>query len=209
MPHSTTEPTTTPAGMPVPFPRLVAWVLLGCGLVGTVAALALAVEKIAVLRDADHVPSCSLNPILNCGSIMATEQAEVLGFPNPLIGLATLPVLAAVGGGMLAGAAYRRWFWLGLQAGTTVGLAFVLWLIHQSLYVIGALCPYCMVVWVVVIAAFWYVTLTNLAVLRSPTWRRLTTMLLRNHGIVLTLAYLVVLALITVRFWDYWSSLAT
>jgi len=36
------------------------------------------------------------------------------------------------------------------------------WLIFQSLYRIGALCPYCMVVWVVTITVFWNVTLHNL-----------------------------------------------
>ena len=36
------------------------------------------------------------------------------------------------------------------------------WLIFQSLYVIGALCPYCMAVWAVTIPICWYVTLHNL-----------------------------------------------
>ena len=44
----------------------------------------------------------------------------------------------------------------------TFGVVFVHWLIFQSLYVIGALCPYCMVVWAVTIPIFWYVTLHNL-----------------------------------------------
>ncbi len=39
----------------------------------------------------------------------------------------------------------------GLAAGTLLGTVFVHWLIFQSLYRIGALCPYCMVVWAVTI----------------------------------------------------------
>ena len=44
-----------------------------------------------------------------------------------------------------------RWYWAGLATGTLLGVAFVHWLIFQSLYRIGALCPYCMVVWAVTI----------------------------------------------------------
>lgn len=33
-----------------------------------------------------------------------------------------------------------------------------MWLIGQCLYVIGALCPWCVVVWAVMIPLFWYVT---------------------------------------------------
>ena len=91
---------------------------------------------------------------------MRTDQAEVFGFPNPLLGLAAFPVLAATGAGLLAGARYRPWYWLGLQAGVTLGAVFVVWLIFQSLYRINALCLYCMVVWAVVIPTFWTVTVT-------------------------------------------------
>ena len=47
--------------------------------------------------------------------------------------------------------ALPRWYWAGLATGTLLGTAFVHWLIFQSLYRIGALCPYCMVVWAVTI----------------------------------------------------------
>ena len=45
-------------------------------------------------------------------------------------------------------------------------MVFVHWLIYQSVFVIGALCPYCMVVWAVTIPTFFYVTVHNLA--RQP-----------------------------------------
>lgn len=66
----------------------------------------------------------------------------------------------------------RRWFWLGLQAGTTAAVVFIHWSIFQSLYRIDALCPYCMVVWVVTIPLFWYTTLHNLRAGDFPTRRR-------------------------------------
>ncbi len=75
-------------------------------------------------------------------------------FPNPLLGIASFAVVTTLGVVLLTGAVLPRWVWLGLQAGVTFGVVFVHWLIYQSLYVIGALCPYCMVVWAVTIPLF-------------------------------------------------------
>lgn len=200
--------TSSAAATTLPFGRLLPWLLLIGGLVGTGAAFVLTVEKIALLTDASYVPTCSLNPVLNCGSIMRTDQAEVFGFPNPLLGLAGFPVVAATGAALLAGAVLRRWYWLGLQAGVTFAAGFVAWLIFQSLYRIGALCPYCMVVWAVVLPVFWYVTLANLSRGRlGATARRATEAVVRNHGVLLTVTFALLVALITHRFWSYWSTL--
>ena len=191
--------------------RGLAWLLLVGGMVGTAAAFVLTVEKFALLTDPAFVPSCNLNPVLSCGSIMRTDQAEVFGFPNPLIGLVGFPVLAATGAALLAGARLARWYWLGLHAGLTLGIAFVGWLIYQSLYRIGALCPYCMVVWAVVIPTFWYLTLTNLRLGRlglaasSPVARAVVS----NHAVVLTCVVIGILALIAHRFWDYWITVVS
>ncbi|WP_375735010.1 vitamin K epoxide reductase family protein [Polymorphospora lycopeni] len=187
--------------------RIIGWTLTIGGLVGALAAFVLTVEKIALLQDPAYTPTCSINPILSCGSIMTTGQAEVFGFPNPLIGLATFPVVAATGAAMLAGTRLPRWWWLALQAGATFGVGFVHWLFFQSLYRIGALCPYCMVVWVAMIVLFTYTTLHNLDRGHLPAPRRLTDTLLRVHSAIPTTWLLVLAALIGVRFWDYWRTL--
>ena len=62
------------------------WVLIA-GVVGLAAALTLTVEKIEMLINPAYVPSCSINPVLSCGSVMVTPQASAFGFPNPLIGI--------------------------------------------------------------------------------------------------------------------------
>lgn len=191
--------------------RRLAWLLVAAGLVGLVAAFTLLVEKIALIEDPSYVPSCSINPILSCGSIMRTKQAEAFGFPNPIIGVAGFAVVVTTGMAVLAGATLRRWFWLGLQGGTTLGVVFIHWLIFQSLYRIDALCPYCMVVWVVTIPLFWYTTLHNdrAGHLRLLGPRPTARLAAEYHGVVLTAWYLAVAALIANRFWDYWSGLLT
>ncbi|MGW5440710.1 MULTISPECIES: vitamin K epoxide reductase family protein [Nocardia] len=193
-----------------PFPQLLPWLLLIGGLLGTAAASVLTVEKMARLRNPTYVPSCSLNPIISCGSVMDSPQATAFGFPNPLLGIAGFAVVTAVGAGLLAGARFQRWFWLGLQAGVTFGVVFVHWLIYHTLYSIGALCPYCIVVWAVTTPVFVYVTLRNLVVgvLPAPVVvRRLADVAAGYHGVALTIWALAIVALIGIRFWAYWSTL--
>jgi len=90
---------------------------------------------------------------------------------------------------LLAGATLRRWYWLGLQARVTFGVGFIPWLIFQSLYRIDALCPYCMVVRVVTIPLFLYLTLHNIRTGALPTPRPLVGALGvvdEYRGVVLT-----------------------
>ncbi|MGP4102449.1 vitamin K epoxide reductase family protein [Nonomuraea sp. KM90] len=202
--------TTEALGPALPFPRLLPWLLLVGGGVGFIAAFVLAIEKIALLKDPAYEPSCSIDPILACGSIMRTPQAEVFGFPNPLLGIAGFAIVATTGAALLGGARFGKWLWLGLQAGATGGVVFVHWLIFQSLYTIGALCPYCMVVWMVTIPIFWYVTLHNITMHNLPMpapVHRAGQALTGFHTVALTIWYVVVATMIGARFWQYWSTL--
>ncbi|WP_433003402.1 vitamin K epoxide reductase family protein [Kribbella sp. CA-294648] len=207
--HVTTAP--VPAGAArTPFPKLLPWLLLVGGAIGLIAAGVLTVEKIALLRDPAYIPSCSINPILSCGSVMTKPQAEAFGFPNPLLGIAGFAIVTTIGAALLAGATFHRWFWLGLQAGVTFGVVFVHWLIFQSLYRIQALCPYCMAVWAVTIPIFWYVTLHNLNRGHLPTTgssRRVVALGTRLHAVPLTIWTVALLTLIGEQFWSYWRTL--
>ena len=59
---------------------------------------------------------------------------------------------------------------------------------------------------------FWYVTLHNLRSGHLPVPAALRPIVVKAadaHAVVLTAWYLTIAALIAVRFWPYWSSLAT
>ena len=193
--------------MSEPFPvRALPWVLTIGGALGLAAALVLSVEKIALLKDPDYVPTCSLNPVLGCGSIMRTPQAEAFGFPNPLLGIVGFAVVLTTGVVLLANARLPAWYWVGLQAGAFLGAVFVHWLIFQSLYRIGALCPYCIVVWAVTIPIFWYVTLHNLHHGHIPSRGRVVAVLTSFHGVVLTIWFLAIAVAVLDAFWTYWMT---
>ena len=191
-------------------PRSLGWLLAVGGAVGFLAAFVLTVERFKLALDPSYVPSCSLNPVLSCGSVMAKPQAALFGFPNPMLGIAAFAVATTLGLLVVSRTPLPRWVWVGLQVGLTAGMVFVAWLVSQSLYSIGALCPYCMVVWAVVIPMFVSVTATNLerGVLPTPAGARSAVVALSDYRVlVVVLVYLVVVALAGVRFWDYWSTL--
>jgi uncharacterized membrane protein len=153
------------------------WILLA-GLGGLTAALTLTIEKIELLINPNYVPSCSINPVLSCGSVMQTPQASAFGFPNPLIGIVAFSVVVVTGVLALANVELPRWYWIGLATGTALGVVFIHWLIFESLYRIGALCPYCMVVWAVTVTMFvvvasiaWQPLPSNAAARVLHTWR--------------------------------------
>ena len=100
-----------PKGVPVGRASAV-WILVA-GVVGLAAALTLTVEKIEILINPAYVPSCSINPVLSCGSVMITPQASAFGFPNPLIGIVAFSVVVVTGVLALANVRLPRWFWIG------------------------------------------------------------------------------------------------
>ncbi|WP_293327009.1 vitamin K epoxide reductase family protein [Mycobacterium sp.] len=199
----------TPArGAPVPAPG--AWWVLIAGVIGFVASMTLTVEKIDILLNPSYVPSCNINPIVSCGSVMITPQASVLGFPNSLLGIAGFAIVVVSGVLAVTNVTLPQWYWVGLSAGTLIGAGLVHWLIFQSLYRIGALCPYCMVVWAVTITLL--VVLSGI-VLRplletraGRTWDA-ARVCYRWRWSIAVLWFTAVFLLIMVRFWNYWSTL--
>jgi uncharacterized membrane protein len=163
----------------------------------------LTVEKISMLTNPSYVPSCSINPVLSCGSVMATPQASAFGFPNSLIGIVAFSVVVVTGVLAVGRTALPRWYWLGQAAGTLLGVVFVHWLIFQSLYRIDALCPYCMVVWTVTIPLF--VVVSSIA-LRPLGRHAAVRMLYVWRWSVTALWFAALILLILVHFWYYWST---
>lgn len=177
---------------------------------GLLAALTLTIERFKLLEDASYVPSCSLNPVLSCGSVMVTKQAALFGFPNPILGIVAFSVALVAGVLWLGRVELPHWFWLGLSAGLLLGEVFVHWLIFESLYEIGALCPYCMVVWAVTMPLFLLALSRTISTASSTADERPGTvgrLFLEWRWTLLAVWYAIVVALIGIRFSDYWGSL--
>lgn len=191
--------------------RLLSGVLTVAGALGLLAALDLSYERLLLATDPTYRPTCSINPLLDCGVVASSDQASLLGdFPNTLIGVAAFPVVVTLGVLMLLGVRLPRAVRHGLQVGVLLGAVLVHWLIWVSVFQLGTLCPWCMVVWAATAPIAWYVTLAGAAdgllgarVARSAAVRTLSLV----HVVPLLLWYLAVLALLGVVFADQWASM--
>ncbi|MFI6942700.1 vitamin K epoxide reductase family protein [Streptomyces sp. NPDC050418] len=163
-PSSPTSPAPSPApenpapASLIPASPALSRLIVLAGALGTLASAVLTYDRIETLANPAFVPACSVSPVVSCTDVMDTWQGNLLGVPNMLLGLPAFAVLLGLGLALLSGAALPRRLWLAVQAGATAAFVLVIWLLTQSLYVIGALCPWCLLVWAVVLPLFWYVT---------------------------------------------------
>ena len=133
------------------------------GTLGLLAAMVLTIDRFRLLVDPSAHLACNVSPFIACGPVMQSRAGALLGFPNPLLGIIGFSVLVTTGVVGLAGARLPRWYHQGLQVGVLAAAVFLTWLQTQSLYVIGALCLWCMLVWAVTIPVVVTVTLHNAA----------------------------------------------
>lgn len=172
--------------------------MIFAGVVGWIAAFALTLERLALLKNPNASASCDFSVIVQCSANLESPQGSIFGFPNPLFGLGAWVAPIVVGAAMLAGARFARWFWALFNLGVLAAMVLVIWLISQSIFVLGTLCPWCMVTWSVTIPLFLAVTLHNLAEgnLPAPQAVRRLADTLRGWIVVITFACYVVIAVI-------------
>lgn len=190
--------------------RFLPWLLIVGGVIGLLASFVLTMDKIAMLEDPNFQPSCNVNPVIACGSVIVTDQASALGFPNPFIGIAGFAVLITVGVTWLSGArSNKRWYWRTFLLATFLATVFIHWLAFQTTYRIGALCPYCIVVWIVTIPTFWYTllwTIRHKYVQPPRVFDRVISFANQNHFGILLVWYLALTGLILNHFWYYFGA---
>lgn len=207
------KPTPKAAKKELTLDRTWPYILTIGGVIGFVAAFELTLDKIALLNNPNFVPNCNLSPLISCGSVIKTHQAAVAGFPNSLMGIAGFAVVISIGMALLAGLRIenlKRWFWLGLQAGTILAIGLLTWLQYQSIFTIRALCPWCMVVWTVMLPIFWYTTLINLrtGIIKTPqSLKGFVAFIQKHHGDILFSWYALIILIILNHFWYYWKTL--
>jgi uncharacterized membrane protein len=142
--------------------KLLARIFVIAGAIGWFASVALLVERVQSLQDPTKNPSCDISPFVSCGALFDRWQASLFGFPNALLGVAGFVVPIVIGVGILAGAHFKNWFWRSAVIGIGVAWIFITWLFTQSIYNIGVVCPYCLVVWAATIPMWWTVLIVTI-----------------------------------------------
>lgn len=177
-----------------------AWVLTLGGSAGMIAMTWQATERIYMLKNPGGVLSCNLNPIVDCGTVLGNRWAALFGFPNAFIGMIVFAMLASSGIYMLLGTKPNKAYRNVVLALASILLAFSVWFFGMSLYVIGKVCIFCVVGWVVSIPIFVY----SLANWREPLESKLTAFFQKNHLNLIIASYIIMLALFLLKFSDYY-----
>lgn len=140
--------------------------IFGSMLVGSIASLiasfVLSAEAVELARNPDAVLSCSVNIILNCATVGLHESSYLFGFPNSFLGLIAEPVVITVAIAGLIGIKFPRAFMATAQFFYTLGFLFALYLLGTSYFVIGALCPWCLLVTMTTTLVWFAITRYNI-----------------------------------------------
>lgn len=190
--------------------KVLPYIMIIGGIIGCIASFVLTYDKIHVLQNPGYDPSCNINPILSCGSVMKTEQASLLGVPNTIFGLIAYSMLFTFGVLLVGGAKVKKWIWISAQGAALFGVVFMHYLFFQGIYRINAICPWCFVVWMITIPIFWYTTIYNLQTknIKLPgSLGQLPNFIQKHHIEVLVVWYLIIFGILVERFWYYWSTL--
>ena len=136
--------------------------MLVSSVIGLIASLVLSIEALALAENPFADLNCDINTVLSCGTVGASWQASLLGFPNAYLGLIAEPVVITIAVAALGGVRFPRWFMLSAQVVYFIGFAFAYWLFYQSFFVIGALCPWCLTITITTTLVFVSMTRVNL-----------------------------------------------
>lgn len=159
-------------------------------------------EHLQIAKDASHVSVCDMNAILNCGTVMRTPFAEAFGFPNPYIGLVGYAITITIATAILAGARFSRWYWLCMNVGHVLAFCFILYLWFNTTFVIGALCLFCMIVWIMQTILMTKTTAYNIQTGVIPAPEHIRHAVAGWSWFVVILIFVLLFGIIIIHFFD-------
>ena len=196
------------------------YMLIIGSLIGLLASFFLMLDTITLIKNPTAEIPCNLNPFISCGNAILSEQGQVFGFPNPILGLISFSLLFGLG---LALAYHvipedpsstklhrtREYFWTLVNYGVLASFIFVVWFFYQSLYNLRTLCLYCMIVWSVTWPLFLYTTIWNIKENHfslNKINKNLDGLLSKYHLQILITVYLVAILFVLYKFQDFFLS---
>jgi uncharacterized membrane protein len=181
------------------------WAMLVSSTLSLIASLVLSYDAVKLAGTPSSKLSCDINAIVSCGKVAKSWQSSLLGFPNSFLGLMLEPVVITVAIAGLSLVVFPRKFMRVAHVGYGLGLLFAFWLLSQSLFVIHALCPWCLLVTISTVTVFSTITrvviLENVWNLSEERHQKLVNILDRGWGrVIYTLTYAVLILGIYFRY---------
>lgn len=136
--------------------------MLVSSVLGLIASLVLSAEAVTLAADQNAIFSCDISTKISCAVVGRAWQSSLLGFPNAFLGLIAEPVVITLAVAALGGVRFPRWFMISAQVVYAIGLGFAYWLFYQAYFVIGALCPWCLLITVTTTLVFFSMARVNI-----------------------------------------------
>lgn len=143
--------------------------MLVAAVISLVAAFVLSIDAVALAANPTADLACDVNAILSCGTVGLSWQATAFGFHNAFLGLifeSMVITMALIG---ISGVKLPRWLAVTEQVIYVFALAFAVWLFYQSMFNIGALCPWCLAITYFTMIVF--LTLLHYNIREDNIWR--------------------------------------
>lgn len=173
--------------------------------ISLVASFVLSYDALVLARNPNADLGCSINAIFDCAKVGLTPQANVFGFPNAFLGLVSEPVVMTIAVASLCRTRFPRWFMFTANVVYLLGVIFAYWLLFQSTFVIGALCPWCITVTLATTFVFWSMTHWNILegnLFLSPAAQARALAFAKGGWLTITLmGWLAVVVLIEILHW--------
>lgn len=182
------------------------WVLVAGSIVGLVASVWQAAERVQMLKNPGGALSCNLNPVIDCGSVLGNRWAALFGFPNAFIGIAMFAMLLMAGVLLASGGKPSKVFSWALLGVSIMVILFSFWFFGMSLYVIGKVCLFCLFIWAVSVPIFWYGLLNFWRTLppKNTVLQKVRAFSERHHLDILLVVYILMVLLYLIRFRSYY-----
>lgn len=167
-------------------------------LAGIVASAELLWSEMELLADPNTALICDVNVLIGCSDSLLSWQAHLLTLPNALFGLILFAATATIAVVQVARVALPRWMWLGLMAGTIVGVTLVGFFVAQSVGQFRVVCPFCMVVWAATLGLTVLIWLGGLQHAKSPKVAATGNTLMGLSWAIILCLYLVVVLVVAI-----------
>lgn len=171
-------PTPTIARPPAPsgWRHGAAWtygVMLAASAVALLVSFILSAETLQLARHPRSSLSCDINAVLSCSAVAGSWQSEIvklgtLSVPNAFLGIAAESVLITLAVIGMIRVSVPKWFTACTWFGGLAALAYAYWLFSQSVFVIQALCPWCLVLMFSTTVQFMALSHATVTVRRVP-----------------------------------------
>jgi uncharacterized membrane protein len=110
------------------------------------AAFILSLDVVTLAKNPNANLSCNINAVISCGVVAKTSFASMFGFPNSFMGLMVEPIVITVAVAGLGGIKFPRWFMFTAQIFYSLGFLFAYYLFFIGLFIVQAICPWCLLV---------------------------------------------------------------